>query len=83
MLEYLGGALGFWLLYALIASFTKHKVSIIITALIGLLAGVSALIVRADSLTLISTILAVVLINVFAPLQIKSDAKDAWKSRRK
>ncbi|MDD4157509.1 MAG: hypothetical protein PHY08_13170, partial [Candidatus Cloacimonetes bacterium] len=79
MLEIIGASLGFWLLYALIAIFAKHKVAIITTAILGLIAGISACAARGDYVTLVGSALAVVLILVITPLQINSEKKEELK----
>lgn len=82
----IGYMLGVWVLYAIIASFAKHKISIIITGILGLIGSVSSAIAMKSTAALIDTfsvVVAVVLICSVPPLQIKSQAKEEWKEMRK
>lgn len=82
----IGYMLGVWVLYAIIASFAKHKISIIITGILGLVGSVSSAIAMKSTAALINTfavVIAVVLICSVPPLQIKSQAKEEWKEMRK
>lgn len=82
----IGYMLGVWVLYAIIASFAKHKISIIITGILGLIGSVSSAIAMKSTAALIDTfavVIAVVLICSVPPLQIKSQAKEEWKEMRK
>lgn len=82
----IGYMLGVWVLYAIIASFAKHKISIIITGILGLVGSVSSAIAMKSTAALIDTfavVIAVVLICSVPPLQINSRAKEEWKEKRK
>lgn len=82
----IGYMLGVWVLYAIIASFAKHKISIIITGILGLIGSVSSAIAMKSTAALIDTfavVIAVVLICSVPPLQINSRAKEEWKEKRK
>lgn len=82
----IGYMIGVWVLYAIIASFAKHKISIIITGILGLVGSVSSAIAMKSTAALINTfavVIAVVLICSVPPLQIKSQAKEEWKEMRK
>lgn len=82
----IGYMLGVWVLYAIIASFAKHKISIIITGILGLIGSVSSAIAMKSTAALIDTfavVIAVVLICSVPPLQIKSQAKEERKEMRK
>ncbi len=82
----IGYMLGVWVLYAIIASFAKHKISIIITGILGLVASLSSAIAMKSTAALIDTfavVIAVVLICSVPPLQINSRAKEEWKEKRK
>lgn len=82
----IGYMIGVWVLYAIIASFAKHKISIIITGILGLVGSVSSAIALNSPARLIDTfsvVVAVVLICSVPPLQIKSQAKEEWKEKRK
>lgn len=82
----IGYMIGVWVLYAIIASFAKHKISIIITGILGLVGSVSSAIAMKSTAALIDTfavVIAVVLICSVPPLQINSRAKEEWKEKRK
>lgn len=75
MFELLGMAFGFWLIYALISSFTKHEIGLITTFVLGITAGISVCIARGNCMALIGTILAAVCIIFIIPIQVKSSKK--------
>ena len=82
----IGYMLGVWVLYAIIASFAKHKISIIISGILGLVGSVSSAIALNSPARLIDTfsvVVAVLLICSVPPLQINSRAKEEWKEKRK
>lgn len=82
----IGYMLGVWVLYAIIASFAKHKISIIITGILGLVGSVSNAIAMkstAARIDIVAVVIAVVLICSVPPLQINSRAKEEWKEKRK
>lgn len=82
----IGYIVGVWVIYAIIASFAKHKIAIIVTGILGLVASLSSAIALNSPARLIDTfsvVVAVVLICMVPPLQIKSQAKEEWKEKRK
>lgn len=82
----MGYMLGVWVIYAIIASFAKHKIAIIVTGILGLVGSVSSAIALNSPARLIDTfsvVVAVVLICSVPPLQINSRAKEEWKEKRK
>ena len=82
----MGYMIGVWVLYAIIASFAKHKIAIIVTGILGLVGSVSSAIALNSPARLIDTfsvVVAVVLICSVPPLQINSRAKEEWKEKRK
>lgn len=82
----MGYMLGVWVIYAIIASFAKHKIAIIVTGILGLVGSVSSAIAMKSTAALIDTfavVIAVVLICSVPPLQINSRAKEEWKEKRK
>ena len=82
----IGYMIGVWVLYAIIASFAKHKISIIITGILGLVGSVSNAIAMkstAARIDIVAVVIAVVLICSVPPLQINSRAKEEWKEMRK
>lgn len=80
MFEILGAAFAFWGIYAIIACISKHEISIAITASVGLIAGISAGIVKADYTTLLGSIVAIICILSIVPLQVKSKRKEERKN---
>ena len=82
----IGYMLGVWVLYAIIASFAKHKIAIIITGILGLVGSVSNAIAMKSTtarINIVAVVIAVVLICSVPPLQINSRAKEEWKEKRK
>ena len=75
MFAILGASVGFWCIYALIALIFKHKKSLIITSILGLVAGLGALLARQNYITLVGSVIAIVLIILIKPIQIKKDNK--------
>lgn len=80
MTEIIGVALGFWAVYALIASFSKHEIGLIVTFVLGTVAGFSAFVAKGDYMTLLGTIVAGISITFVTSIQIKSKTKN--ESRR-
>ena len=81
MAEVLGGAIGFWLIYALLALAFKHKASWIITLILSIASGVAQISVFGDFLTLTSAIVAIFFIYFTDPLQIRSEKKERNSKR--
>ena len=78
----LGGMIGFWLIYALLACIFKHNISLIITTILGLGAGICSAIILGNYFTIIATVVASTLIYFCVPLQIKSKKKEMMKQRK-
>ena len=74
----LGGTLGCWLLYALLALIFKHKIALIITFVIGMVGGI-AMISVGDISFIISSLIAIALIYFIVPIQVRSDKKKQGK----
>ena len=72
MLQIIGGIIGFWAFYALIACFAKHKISLIIVGSIMIIAGISGGMVKGDYNTLIASIISIILIFLLPQFQVKS-----------
>jgi hypothetical protein len=79
MFEILGAAFAFWGIYAIIACISKHEISIAITASVGLIAGISAGVVKGDYTTLLGSIVAIICILSIVPLQVKNKRKEEWE----
>ena len=79
----IGGIIGFWLIYAIIALFAKHKISLIVTFVLGIISGIASLLAKGDYFSLISSVLAVIIIFLLVPIQVNSEAKEEWKRLRK
>lgn len=80
MAEILGGSLGYWAIYALLALAFKHRLAFVIMSILSL---ASSVLVTGDFLLIISSILTIVFISCFAPLQVKSKKKEEWKQLHK
>ncbi len=74
----LGGTIGCWLLYALLALIFKHKIALIITFVIGVAGGI-ALISVGDVSYIISSLIAIALIYFIVPIQVRSAKKKQRK----
>ncbi len=78
----LGVLVGFWCIYALIALILKHNVSIIITTVLGIIAGISSAIAESDYSTLLASIIGCICIVLIKPIQVKSDFKNKSKDNK-
>ncbi len=82
MFYLLGGMIGVWLVYALFACIFKHIAGLIITSILSLSAGISALVINENCFTLIASVLAMIVIYLCVPLQIRSKKKELWKQAK-
>lgn len=82
MFYMLGGMIGVWLVYALFACIFKHVTGLIITSILGLSAGISALVINGNYFTLIASVLAMIVIYACVPLQIRSKKKELRKQTK-
>ena len=76
----LGAMVGYWCIYALIALIFKHKVSIIVTTILGIIAGISSAIARNDYATLLASIIGSICVIFIKQIQVKSDLKSKSKN---
>lgn len=83
MFSLMGNCIGFWCLYAVIALCAGHKKSLIISAVLGCVAGVSTALVGGGIYTLLGTIVGSVLIYYVVALQVKSEQKEKAKQHNK
>ena len=74
MATILGGLIGAWLLYAILALLFKHLASWIIVSIIGLGTGVAMLLVG-DFGTIISVVIFSVLVFAIPQIQVKNGKK--------
>lgn len=75
MIEIIGYIFGIWLLYAAISAIGKHKIGLLITSCITIIAGVSTFIATGNYESLIKSIIAILCISFIKPIQIKNDKK--------
>lgn len=74
MATILGGLIGAWLLYAILALLFKHLASWIIVSIIGLATGVTMLLMG-DFGTMISVIIFMVLVFAVPQIQVRNGKK--------
>ena len=82
MANILGRAVAVWLIYALLALVFKHKIGLVIASILFVAVGIIQMSLFGDFLTLMSSILAIILIHFIVPLQIESEKKKQWKQSR-
>ena len=83
MAQLLGGMVGVWLIYALLSLCFKHKIGLLITAILSVASGFSQIWTAGNFFNLLAAILTIVCIYFIIPLQIRSERKKEWKQRRK
>lgn len=71
----LGSCIAFWVLYAIIAYFTKHEIGLWIAGVLGLIGGFGALAGRGDYNTLIASAISIIAILLIEKIQINSPEK--------
>ena len=72
----IGGIVGFWVVYALIALFARHFASLIITLVLSGIASIVNVAVSKNYYTIISVAVAALLITFIKPIQIKNGDKN-------
>lgn len=82
MFQIVGAVIAFWLFYALTAACVKHKISIITWTIIGLAGGIVSAIFGNSSGLLVGTIVGAPMITFFPAFQVRSKAKDIWRSKK-
>lgn len=75
----IGYMFGFWILYALLACFVKHKISIVITLIMGIVVGIVNISMKQDFFSLLAVIITSLLILFIPKIQIKSQNKKILK----
>ena len=78
----LGGALAFYLIYALLALFIKHRNALIASGILWLMTGIMQIVVRADFFVLIASIVGFLAVCLIKPIQINSPEKLAEKQAK-
>ncbi len=73
MFEFLGAMCGFWIIYAILASFLWHKKALIITSIIGIGGGLCSALVTNNALTFLSSCFCMFLLVIFKKLRINND----------
>ena len=77
MLVILGSAIGIWFLYLIIALIAKHKKALVISTIIGVVAGISSIIAVGDEAnTLFGSLLFCFLTSIIPQLQVNNEVVD-------
>ena len=79
----LGGAIAFYLIYAIFALFLKHKVGLTVSGVLWLFAGISLLAARGDGFVLIAAAVGFIAVLLIGPIQIRSPEKEAKRAAEK
>lgn len=78
----LGYIVGVWLIYALLALVFKHKIGLVVSAVLFVFSGIMQAI-YGNGISLILSIIAVCIIGFVPPIQVRSERKKEWKNNRK
>lgn len=82
MFVMLGEAIGFLVIYTLLALIFKHKVGFIVTSALCVLLSVSQIGLNGDFSTFFAAVIAVASIYFIVPLQIRSEKKKQWEQQK-
>ena len=74
MAEILGGVIGFYIFYALLAAIFKHRIGLIITATLAFLSGFFNAFIFQDFFMLITAIIGTTVVALVDSIQIRKDA---------
>ena len=72
MILLLGGVIGFYLIYLILALIFKHKVGLIVATVLCVNAGIFAAIYRRDPQTLLSVMIGAPIVVMAKPIQIRN-----------
>ena len=72
MILLLGGVIGFYLIYLILALIFKHKVGLIVATVLCVIAGICAAVYRRDPQTLLSVMIGAPLVVMVKPIQIRN-----------
>ena len=72
MILLLGGVIGFYLIYLILALIFKHKVGLIVATVLCVIAGICAAVYRRDPQTLLSVMIGAPIVVMARPIQIRN-----------
>lgn len=72
MILLLGGVIGFYLIYLILALIFKHKIGLIVVTVLCVIAGICAAIYRGDPQTLLSVMIGAPIVVMAKPIQIRN-----------
>lgn len=72
MILLLGGVIGFYLIYLILALIFKHKVGLIVATVLCVIAGICAAVYRRDPQTLLSVMIGAPIVVMAKPIQIRN-----------
>ena len=72
MILLLGGIIGFYLIYLILALIFKHKVGLIVATVLCVIAGICAAVYRRDPQTLLSVMIGAPIVVMAKPIQIRN-----------
>ena len=79
----IGGAIAFYIVYALLALFLKHKKGLIVSGILWLFAGIALLATKHDGFVLVSSAIGFIAVSLIGPIRIKSPGKKHDELQRK
>ena len=79
----IGGALAFYLVYAICALFFKHGVGLTVSAILWACVGIALLAARQDGFVMISSVVGFLAVLLIGPIQIRSPEKEAKRAKKK
>lgn len=72
MILLLGGVIGFYLIYLILALIFKHKIGLIVATVLCVIAGICAAVYRRDPQTLLSVMIGAPIVVMAKPIQIRN-----------
>ena len=78
----IGGAIAFYIVYALLALFLKHKKGLIVSGILWLFAGIALLATKHDGFVLVSSAIGFIAVSLIGPIRIKSPGKEARRAAK-
>ncbi len=79
----IGGAIAFYIIYAIFALFFKHGVGLTVSTILWAFAGIALLIAQHDGFVMISAVVGFFAVLLISPIQIRSPEKEAKRAKKK
>ena len=79
----IGGAIAFYIIYAIFALFFKHGVGLTVSTILWAVAGIALLATRQDGFVMISAAVGFFAVLLISPIQIRSPEKEAKRAKKK